>query len=179
MVALGREEGWRRGRRRISGKRLRSVEALKSQGMSNRAIAHRLGVNEKAIRKLVGPSKPESEQLALPAIATVAAKLAATDAPSAAPSGEGGDRPTRRCGPRQCRPLSSQNSSMVLPSRSRCTPPVLFYGGANFASGGVPTARGPERLMKAAAGQHSAPPCDDAHTVHPGTAARHERSMED
>src|SRR5262245_33613549 len=95
MVALGREEGWRRGRRRISGKRLRSVEVLKSQGMSNRAIAHRLGVNEKAIRKLVGPSKPESEQLALPAIATVAAKLAATDAPSAAPSGEGGDRPTR------------------------------------------------------------------------------------
>ena len=58
MAALGREEGWRRGRRRISGKRLRSIEMLKSQGMSNRAIAHRLGVSEKAIRKLVGPSKP-------------------------------------------------------------------------------------------------------------------------
>jgi transposase len=27
---------------------------LKSQGMSNRAIAHRLGVSENAIRKLVG-----------------------------------------------------------------------------------------------------------------------------
>ena len=65
MAALGREEGWRRGRRRISGKRLRSIEMLKSKGMSNRAIAHRLGVNEKAIRKLVGPSKPtESAQLA-------------------------------------------------------------------------------------------------------------------
>ena len=47
MVALGREEGWRRGRRRISGKRLRSIEMLKSQGMSNRAIAQRLGVTEK------------------------------------------------------------------------------------------------------------------------------------
>ncbi len=43
MAALGREEGWRRGRRRISGQRLRSVELLKSQGMSNRAVAHRLG----------------------------------------------------------------------------------------------------------------------------------------
>ena len=51
MAALDREEGWRRGRRRISGKRLRSIEMLKSQGMSNRAIAHRLGVSEKAIRK--------------------------------------------------------------------------------------------------------------------------------
>jgi transposase len=58
MAALGREKGWRPGRRRISGKRLRSIEMLKSQGMSNRAIAHRLGVTEKAIRKLVGPSKP-------------------------------------------------------------------------------------------------------------------------
>ena len=55
MVALGQTEGWRRGRRRISGKRLRSIEILKSQGLSNRAIAQRLGINEKAIRKLVGP----------------------------------------------------------------------------------------------------------------------------
>src|SRR5579859_1495199 len=50
MAALGRQEGWRRGRRRIDGKRLRSIETLKSQGLSNRAIAHRLGVSEKAIR---------------------------------------------------------------------------------------------------------------------------------
>src|ERR1700757_2498199 len=77
MAALGREEGWRRGRRRISGKRLRSIEMLKGQGMSKRAIAHRLGVSEKAIRKLVGPSKPESEQLALPAIPAAAVKPAA------------------------------------------------------------------------------------------------------
>ena len=71
MAALGREEGWRRGRRRISGPRLRSIELLKSQGMSNRAIAHRLGVSEKAIRKLVGPSTPaESAQLAFAGMAT-------------------------------------------------------------------------------------------------------------
>src|ERR1700741_277963 len=58
MAALSRAEGWRRGRRRISGTRLGSMETLKSRGMSNRAIAHRLGVSENAIRKLVGPSKP-------------------------------------------------------------------------------------------------------------------------
>ncbi len=92
MAALGREEGWRRGRRRISGNRLRSIEILKSQGMSNRAIAHRLGVSEKAIRKLVGPAKPESAQLALPAIPE---KPAATNVPSATPSGDDGDRARR------------------------------------------------------------------------------------
>jgi transposase len=61
MAALGRDEGWRRGRRRISGKRLRTIEMLKSQRMSNRAIAYRLGVSEMAIRKLVGPSKPAAQ----------------------------------------------------------------------------------------------------------------------
>jgi transposase len=95
MVALGREEGWRPGRRRISGKRLRSIEALKSQGMSNRAIAQRLGVTEKAIRKLVGPSKLESAQLALPAISTTAEKPAATSVPSATSTAEDGERPPR------------------------------------------------------------------------------------
>lgn len=65
-AGLGRPGGWRRGRRRISGKRLRLVERLKSAGLSNRAIAQRLGVSEMAIRKLVGPSKGEEvQQLAL------------------------------------------------------------------------------------------------------------------
>jgi transposase len=97
MAALGREEGWRRGRRRISGQRLRSIELLKSQGMSNRAVAHRLGVSEKAIRKLVGASKPaESAQLvfagmttaaaAAPPAAGVPAKSTDDDADGSAPS---------------------------------------------------------------------------------------------
>jgi len=74
MAALGGEAGWRRGRRRVSGKRLHSIDVLKSQGMSNRAIAHRLGVSEKAIRKLVGASKPAaSVQLALVGITSTAA----------------------------------------------------------------------------------------------------------
>jgi transposase len=66
MAALGHAVGWRRGRRRIGSKRLRTIERLKSEGLSNRAIAQRLGVNERAIRKLVGPSKAvEGEQLTL------------------------------------------------------------------------------------------------------------------
>jgi len=85
MAALAREAGWRRGRRRISGKRLRTIETLKSQGMSNRAIAHRLGVSEMAIRKLVGPSKPTD--IAQPTFAGIttatAEKPPATHVPSA------------------------------------------------------------------------------------------------
>jgi transposase len=74
MAALGRAAGWRRGRRRIRGKRLRSIEALKSQGLSNRAIAQRLGVSERAIRKLVGSSKcVQAEQLDLAAITSAPA----------------------------------------------------------------------------------------------------------
>jgi transposase len=102
MAALGGEEGWRRGRRRVSGKRLRSIEMLKTQGMSNRAIAHRLGVSEKAIRKLIAPSKPtESAQLAFAGITTAAAgkppasaKSTGDDADRAMPSAEdrAGDR---------------------------------------------------------------------------------------
>jgi len=95
MAALAREEGWRRGRRRIFGKRLRSIEMLKSEGMSNRAIAHRLGVTENAIRKLIGPSKPTTDaQLALASIPTAAGKPAESGEPSATPRGENTDRTT-------------------------------------------------------------------------------------
>src|SRR6266478_4542243 len=96
MTALGREEGWRRGRRRVSGKRLRSIEMLKSQGMSNRAIAHRLGVSEKAIRKLVGASKPaESVQLVFAGLTTAAAgKPPAARVPSTKSTGDAADRAT-------------------------------------------------------------------------------------
>ncbi len=75
MAGLGQTEGWRRGRRRISSQRLRSIERLKREGLSNRTIAQRLGINEKAIRKLVGPSKREGlEQLSLTTIASTSVK---------------------------------------------------------------------------------------------------------
>jgi len=94
-AALSRETGWRPGRRRISLKRLRTIEILKSQGMSNRAIAHRLGVTEKAIRKLVGPSKcEEGTQFALPSILGSAKTLA----PGGQSSGEEKARVTLSAG---------------------------------------------------------------------------------
>jgi transposase len=64
MAALAARSGWRPGRRRLPAKRLRIIESLKAQGMSNREISRRLGVTEKAIRKKVGPSQrdPSSQQ---------------------------------------------------------------------------------------------------------------------
>jgi transposase len=96
MAALGRDEGWRRGRRRIAGKRLRTIEMQKSRGMSNRAIAHRLGVSEMAIRKLVGPSKPvDIVQPAFAEITTAAAeKPPATRVPSVTSTGDDAGRAT-------------------------------------------------------------------------------------
>src|SRR5258708_1719896 len=96
MAALGGEEGWRRGRRRISRKRPCSIEMLESEGMSNRPIAHRLGVSEKAIRKLVGPSKcDDSAQLAFAGMTTAAAGTPpATRVPSAKSSGDDADHAT-------------------------------------------------------------------------------------
>jgi transposase len=63
MAALAVHAGWRPGRRRISAKRLRIIERCKAEGMSNRAIAIRLGVTEAAIRKLVGPEKPPFQEV--------------------------------------------------------------------------------------------------------------------
>src|SRR5215467_11910084 len=94
MAALGRDEGWRRGRRRIRGKRLRTIERLKSEGMSNRAIAHRLGISETAIRKLLGSSKPAAD-IAQPAFAEIttaaAAQKPAIGVPSAKSKGNDPD----------------------------------------------------------------------------------------
>lgn len=69
MVALGRSAGFPKGRRRLRASRLRRVHELKAQGKSNRAIADRLGVTEKAVRKLLrraGWKAPSAEQAELP-----------------------------------------------------------------------------------------------------------------
>jgi transposase len=67
MAALATRSGWRPGRRRLPTQRRRLIEGLRAQGLSNRAIAQRLGLTENAIRKQVGPSPVEpSGQPALP-----------------------------------------------------------------------------------------------------------------
>lgn len=63
MAALAVRSGWRPGRRRIPVGRLHIIERCKAEGMSNRAIARRMGVSEAAIRKLVGPEKPPFQEV--------------------------------------------------------------------------------------------------------------------
>lgn len=69
MVALGRSAGFPKGRRRLRASRLLRVHDLKARGLSGRAIAERLGVTEKAVRKLLrraGWKEPSAEQAELP-----------------------------------------------------------------------------------------------------------------
>jgi transposase len=66
MAALATRSGWHPGRRRVPTKRLRIIAGLKAEGMSNREIARRLGVTEKAIRREVGPSEQRTQQPSLP-----------------------------------------------------------------------------------------------------------------
>jgi DNA-binding CsgD family transcriptional regulator len=83
MTALGKRSGWRPGRRRVAGKRVRIIERLKETGLSNREIARRLGVTENAIRKQVGSTQRPLQQLLpivdaspQPNIATISASKA-------------------------------------------------------------------------------------------------------
>jgi len=68
MTALGKRSGWRPGRRRIAGKRVRIIERLKEAGLSNREVARRLGVTENAIRKQVGSTERPLQQQLLPIV---------------------------------------------------------------------------------------------------------------
>jgi len=117
MAGLGHEAGWRRGRRRISAKRLRRIEQMKSQGMSNRAIAHKLGVTEKAIRKQVGPSRgAASGQLALPEIRPPK-KSAATAPPASSAGGDDDDDddPGGKRSPSAAPPAAAANDDEPVP----------------------------------------------------------------
>ena len=53
LWSLGRGSGYPKGRARLKSSRTRLVGRLKADGVSNREIAHRIGVSEKAVRKLL------------------------------------------------------------------------------------------------------------------------------
>src|SRR5262249_56061794 len=70
LPALGRPSGYPKGRGRMERSRLKSVLRWKSEGLSNREVAHRLGVSEKAVRKLLRqlgwvPTEPQQTRLPL------------------------------------------------------------------------------------------------------------------
>jgi len=69
LTALGRRRGYPLGRSRVPSTQLRRVLRFKSEGISNREVAQRLGVTENAIRKLLrrsGWKDPKATQLELP-----------------------------------------------------------------------------------------------------------------
>jgi transposase len=93
LPALGRSPGFPKGLRRARAGRLRRVHDLKTKGLSNRAIAGRLGVTENAVRKLVrrlGWKASEIQQAELPltgAHPNLSAR-ASSSAPQTAPKPE-------------------------------------------------------------------------------------------
>jgi len=69
LASLARPPGYPQGRVRLSTARVRAVERMKASGESNREIARRLGVSEKAVRKQLrrlGWKEATAEQLLLP-----------------------------------------------------------------------------------------------------------------
>ena len=92
LPALARAAGYPGGRPRLPRSRERLVSRLKSEGRSNREIARRLGVNEKAIRKLaarLGWRAPRAEQARLPLPEPAAdPNLSAAPGPRPAPAAD-------------------------------------------------------------------------------------------
>ena len=87
LAALGRGGGYPKGRARLRSLRGRTLLRLKAEGLSNRAIAQRQGVNEKAIRKhlrRLGWRESEPVQAELPL------EPAGSDAAESAPREAGG-----------------------------------------------------------------------------------------
>ena len=69
LAALGRPRGFPRGRPRVAQGRKEAVNQWKAEGVSNREIARRLGIDEKAVRKLakrLGWVERPAEQMTVP-----------------------------------------------------------------------------------------------------------------
>jgi transposase len=82
LAALGHTEGYPPGRARLTATRERLVQRLKAQGVGQREIARRIGVSEKAIRKLLQrlgwkATPPTQSQLLLEAAPTADPNLSA------------------------------------------------------------------------------------------------------
>jgi transposase len=101
LAALGQRGGYPRGRRRLGAARRKLIHRLKSEGHSNRAIARRVGVNEKAVRKVLRrmgwqEQQPEQGLLPLGEITSANPNLSAFSSP---PSGTSSGRPSTGADP--------------------------------------------------------------------------------
>lgn len=90
LAALGRPRGYPSGRARLKAGRVRLVARLKADGLSNRAVAHRIGVSENAVRKVLRrlgwrPATGQQERLPL-AASSAHPKLSAFSTPPSAAS---------------------------------------------------------------------------------------------
>jgi DNA-binding CsgD family transcriptional regulator len=91
LPALGRPSGYPKGRGRRERSRLKAVLRWKSEGLSNREVAHRLGVSEKTVRKLLRQSgwvPAEPEQTRLPSPESADPNLSAFSTPGEASAEE-------------------------------------------------------------------------------------------
>jgi transposase len=99
LAALGRPRGYPSGRARLKASRVRLVARLKAEGLSNRAVAHRIGVSENAVRKVLRrlgwrPATGQQERLPLaassahPKLSAFSTPPSAASAPSPAPAPE-------------------------------------------------------------------------------------------
>jgi transposase len=123
LAALGRTDGYPRGCGRLPASRRRWVHQLKSQGHSHREIARRIGVSEKAVRKLL-------RRLGWKAVSSVQPELALDPMPTADPNPSASAKtsaspppppPARAQG---ADPNLSAFSSPTAPSRSADTNPA-------------------------------------------------------
>lgn len=96
LPALGRARGYPRGQPRLSTKRQRAIQQLKSQGHSHHEMARRLGISVRAVRKTLRrlgwkPTPTVQPELPLDGVQTTPSSRDAAAAAGAAPSGSGGD----------------------------------------------------------------------------------------
>jgi transposase len=170
LVALGRGAGFPKGRARVRPARTRRVNDLKAQGLSNRAIAERLGVTEKAVRKQLrrlGWKAPEPEQIELPlgepgADPNLSASsiTALTPTPEAPPEAAVEAMPAAATRPEPPPPGADPN----LSASSVTAPTLMLEAPAEAAGEGTPAARTrPEPPPSDADPNLSAAPSDAVH----------------
>ncbi|NUN92450.1 MAG: helix-turn-helix domain-containing protein [Verrucomicrobiae bacterium] len=111
LSALGHGRGFPAGRTRLRGRRVGLIHRLKADGHSNREIARRIGVNERAIRKTLrrigwkSASAPETGMLPLE---------------EALPR-------SSSCGPKPVRFFSHSCSNLISRSFTACGPKCVRF----------------------------------------------------